>query len=61
MVTSSAHAVVYGKISTVDVGQRANLVAVPATTVRESIAMGPPDRFVVYGGVVINEQIRNRK
>jgi cytosine/creatinine deaminase len=61
MVTSDAHTVVYGKISTVDVGQRANLVAVPATTVRESIAMGPPDRFVVYGGVVINEQIRNRK
>ena len=61
MVSSAAHAVVYGKISTVAVGQSADLVAVPATTLRESIAMGPPDRFVVYGGVVINEQIRNRK
>lgn len=61
MITSESHKVVHGAGAEVAIGQRANLVAVPATTVRESIAMGPPDRFVVYGGVVINEQIRNRK
>jgi hypothetical protein len=39
----------------------ANLIAIPATNVREAIAMGPPDRFVVYGGVVISDQKRNIK
>jgi len=61
MVTSSSHQVVSGQTSDVAVGSQANLVALKATNVRESIAMGPPDRFVVYGGVVLNEQIRNRK
>ena len=42
-------------------GTRADFVAVRATSVRESIAMGPPDRIVVYGGVVITEQDRNIK
>ncbi len=61
MVTSSAHHVVHGHPSSITVGSAANLVAMKATNVRESIAMGPPDRFVVYGGVVLTEQIRNRK
>jgi cytosine deaminase len=43
------------------VGNRANLVAVRATTIREEIAMGPPDRIVVYGGVVLSDESRNRK
>jgi hypothetical protein len=42
-------------------GQRADLVAIPATNVREAIAMGPPDRHVVYGGVVVTNQKRNIK
>ena len=61
MVTNEASLVVLGASSDLAVGQPANLVAVKATTLRESIAMGPPDRFVVYGGVVIDDQNRNRK
>jgi cytosine deaminase len=61
MVTSAATQVVHGDTSHVRVGEVANLVAIPATNVREAIAMGPPDRFVVYGGVVISDQKRNIK
>ena len=61
MVSTDAERVVHGTSSSVEVGAKANLVALRAATVRESIAMGPPDRVVVYGGVVINEHIRNRK
>lgn len=61
MVTTSATQVVHGHFSTIEVGERANLVAIPASNVREAIAMGPPDRFVVYGGVVISHQKRNIK
>jgi cytosine deaminase len=61
MVTSNAARVVHNHSSAIEVGQRANLVVVPASNVREAIAMGPPDRFVVYGGVVISNQKRNIK
>ena len=61
MVTSWASKVVHNQFSQVAVGETANLVAVPASNVREAIAMGPPDRFVVYGGVVISNQKRNIK
>ena len=61
MVTSCASKVVHNHFASVAVGQAANLVAVPASNVREAIAMGPPDRFVVYGGVVITNQKRNIK
>lgn len=61
MVTSNASKVVHNLSSAIEVGQQANLVAVPASNVREAIAMGPPDRFVVYGGVVISNQKRNIK
>jgi cytosine deaminase len=61
LVTSDASSVVLNKEASIDVGMSANVVAVKATTLRESIAMGPPDRHVVYGGVVIDDQIRNRK
>lgn len=60
-VASSASYIVTGKHHEISTGHVANLVGIRATTVRESLAMGPPDRFVVYGGVVIDEQIRNRK
>lgn len=43
------------------VGDEASFVAVSATSVRHAIAMGPPDRVVVHGGVVIDEQKRNTK
>ena len=61
MVSSNAHTAVHGVTSSLAVGEPADFTAIPATNLRESIAMGPPDRIVVYGGVVINNQIRNRK
>ena len=61
MVSSLANKAVHGVTSSLAVGESANFVAIPATNLRESIAMGPPDRIVVYGGVVIDNQIRNRK
>jgi cytosine/adenosine deaminase-related metal-dependent hydrolase len=61
MVSSLAHKAVHGVTSSLAVGEPADFTAIPATNLRESIAMGPPDRIVVYGGVVIDNQIRNRK
>jgi len=61
MISTDAHQAVHGIKSALAIGQPANFVALPATNLRESIAMGPPDRIVVYGGVVIDNQIRNRK
>lgn len=61
MVSSHAHQVVHGVASSLAVGEPATFVATLAANLRESIAMGPPDRIVVYGGVVIDNQIRNRK
>jgi cytosine deaminase len=61
LVSTHASSVVLNQPAGVAVGMKANLVAVKATTLRESIAMGPPDRHVVYGGVVIDDQFRNRK
>jgi cytosine deaminase len=61
MVTSAAAQVVHNRRSHLGIGEVANLVAIPASNLREAIAMGPPDRFVVYGGVVISNQKRNIK
>jgi hypothetical protein len=61
MISTDSQQAVHGVRSEVSVGDPANFVAIPATNLRESIAMGPPDRIVVYGGVVIDNQIRNRK
>ena len=61
MVSSNSHKAVHGVTSSMAVGEPADFTAIPATNLRESIAMGPPDRIVVYGGVVIDNQIRNRK
>jgi cytosine deaminase len=61
MISTDAHQAVHGIKSTLAIGQPANFVAIPATNLRESVAMGPPDRIVVYGGVVIDNKIRNRK
>ncbi len=61
LVSSHAHHVVHGVASCLAVGEPATFVATLAANLRESIAMGPPDRIVVYGGVVIDNQIRNRK
>ena len=60
-ISTHASAVVSGTPGDISTGKQANLVGLRSTTLRESVAMGPPDRFVVYGGVVIDEQIRNRK
>jgi len=61
MVSVNAHQTIRAQSSSVLAGQRADLVAIPATNVREAIAMGPPDRRVVYGGVVVTNQKRNIK
>jgi cytosine deaminase len=61
MVSAAASQVVHNRHSVIAVGEFANLVAIPASNIREAIAMGPPDRFVVYGGVVISNQKRNIK
>lgn len=61
MVTRNAHQAVHGSDRELTQGSLANFVAIPATSIRESIAMGPPDRIVVYGGVVLDNHIRNRK
>ena len=61
MVSSNAHKAVHGVTKSLAIGDSADFTAIPATNLRESIAMGPPDRIVVYGGVVIDNQIRNRK
>jgi cytosine deaminase len=61
MISAHAHQAVHGFVSSLAVGEPADFTAIPATNIRESIAMGPPDRIVVYGGVVIDDQIRNRK
>lgn len=60
-ISSHASFVVTGSHGEISTGKPAHLVGLRSTTLRESVAMGPPDRFVVYGGVVIDEQIRNRK
>lgn len=61
LVTTHSHQVIRAIAPTVTEGQTADLVATRATNVREAIAMGPPDRQVVYGGVVITNQKRNIK
>lgn len=61
MVSVHSHQIVTGESVALAEGQVADLVAIPATNVREAIAMGPPDRHVVYGGVVITNQKRNIK
>ena len=61
MITHASSMVVTGRSTEIAVGHLANLVATKATTLRESIAMEPPDRHVVYGGVVIDNHNRNRK
>jgi cytosine deaminase len=61
MVTTAASQVVHNHRSHFGIGEVANLVAIPASNIRDAIAMGPPDRFVVYGGVVISNQKRNIK
>lgn len=61
MVATNSHHVIAPASSFLNVGDKADFVGLPATNVREAIAMGPPDRTVVYGGVVITEQKRNIK
>lgn len=61
MISTNAHQAVHGIASSLAIDQAANFVAIRAANIRESIAMGPPDRIVVHGGVVLDNQIRNRK
>ena len=61
LVTTGAGRIVHGRDVSIAVGNEADIVAVRATTVREAVATGPLDRFVVHGGVVISDHTRNRK
>lgn len=61
LVTTGAGRVVHRRDVAIEVGNKADLVAVRAATVREAIATGPLDRFVVHGGVVVSDHTRNRK
>jgi cytosine deaminase len=61
MVAQNSHRVISPEHSFFTIGDQADFVVLPATNVREAVAMGPPDRTVVYGGVVITEQKRNIK
>ena len=61
LVTTGAARVVHRRDASIAVGNKADLVALRATTLREAIATGPLDRFVVHGGVVITDHTRNRK
>ena len=53
-VGAHAHLTVNADPDEVAEGRRANFVGLRATTLREAIAMGPPDRIVVHGGVVVD-------
>jgi len=53
-VSTKAHLSINAVPDDVAPGRAANFVGLRATTVREAIAMGPPDRIVVYGGVVVD-------
>lgn len=52
-VTTDAHRSINAVPDGIAVGAAANFVGLRATSVREAIAMGPPDRIVVHGGVVV--------
>lgn len=61
MVTTAARHAVGADPAGLQVGARADFVAIRSTTVRESIAFAPHDRIVVHRGTVIDDHIRNRK
>ncbi|MFZ8902220.1 MAG: cytosine deaminase, partial [Ilumatobacteraceae bacterium] len=54
-VSAAAHRVLGGEGGEPRVGARADLVAIPAATVREAIAFGPPARFVWHRGVLVSD------
>ena len=53
MVTSSAASAIYRQSRLLEVGQRADLVAIPALNVREAISMAPSGRIVVKDGQLL--------
>ncbi|MEY3806931.1 MAG: putative cytosine deaminase [Actinomycetota bacterium] len=53
MVTHNASTVVHGTQNHLEVGHRADLVAVRAANIREAIAMGPADRIVIKNGRIV--------
>lgn len=61
MVSGNAHTVVAGSTTALRVGEEANLVAIPAHSAREAIALGPPNRLVWRRGVLLSEEARNIK
>jgi cytosine deaminase len=58
MVTARASAMMHGDPHLVEPGHPADLVFVPASNVREAVAMGPPARTVVKGGRVVTDTDR---
>lgn len=55
MVTSHASSMMRGAADLVEVGHRADLVFVPASNVREAVAMGPAPRIVVKAGRIVTD------
>lgn len=53
-VTSVAHRVLRSSGGEQKVGAVADLVAIPAATIREAIAFGPPERHVWHRGVLVS-------
>lgn len=59
MVTTTAAAVMYGHLRTLEVGQHADLVAIPAHNARDAIAMAPSGRVVIKNGAVLTSNTYN--
>jgi cytosine deaminase len=53
LVSVAARTVIGAGAGSVTVGSPAELVAIPAATIREAIAFGPPGRLVVHEGRVV--------
>lgn len=56
MVTSSAASVIYRKPHLLEVGHRADLVAIPALNVRHAISMAPSGRIVFKNGQLLTPE-----
>lgn len=61
MISTGARHALGDRPVDIAVGCRADFVALPSTTLRESIAMAPHERVVIRRGKVIDDLIRNKK
>jgi cytosine deaminase len=59
-VSGAVRQTVTGRAGAIAVGEPADLVALPAASVREALAFGPPDRLVLRAGRVVSGSISKR-